>query len=172
MVTVFPLSESRSAALLRLRWVLWLSVVIPALGCLAVAAYLYRQEFADGSAVVQASAAFNAVEFAGEKFTGRMFIYAFDAEAVSNGSLHAVGTLRAWHETSLAAAKTGTVQLDRDPVTWQRLTSDLWLPANTDFLLIHLMIPAKKGTSLERGFAGHYIDDVRLTLSHSPLPSK
>ena len=62
--------------------------------------------------------------------------------------------------------------LDLDPVTWQRLTSDLRLPANTDFLLINLMIPTQKGTSLEKGFAGHYIDDVRLTLSHSPLPSK
>ena len=132
----------------------------------------YRQEFADGSAVVQASAAFNAVEFAGGKFLGRMAIYAFDAESVSNGALHAVGPLRAWHETSLAAAKSGKVLLDRDPVTWQRQTCDLRLPANTDFLLIHLMIPAKKGTSPERVFAGHYIDDVRLTLSHSPLPSK
>ena len=127
----------------------------------------HRHEFADGSAVVQLSAGFNAFEFPhGETYTGKMTIHAFDAETATNGSLRAAS---AWDESCLAAASTGPTRLDRNPATWQRMTIDLRVSANTDFLLIHLMIPAGPGTHTQAGFGGHYIDDVRLTLRHSPL---
>ncbi len=127
----------------------------------------YRQEFADGSAVVQLSAGFNAFEFPhGETYTGKMTLHAFDAETATNGSLRAAS---AWDESCLGAAATGPTRLDLNPATWQWMTTDLRLPANTDFLLIHLIIPGGPGTHAQEGFAGHYIDDVRLTLRHSPL---
>ena len=126
----------------------------------------YRQEFADGSAVVQLSAGFNAFEFPqGETYTSKMTIHAFDAETATNGSLRAVS---AWDESCLATAGTGPMKLDRNPATWQQMTTDLRLPANTDFVMIHLMIPAAPRTHTQEGFGGHYIDDVRLTLRHSP----
>ncbi len=119
------------------------------------------------SAVVQLSAAFNAFEFPhGETYTGKMTIHAFAAETATNGSLRAAST---WDESCLAAASTGPTRLDRNPATWQRMTTDLRLPANTDFVMIHLMIPAAPRTHTQAGFDGHYIDDVRLTLRHSPL---
>jgi hypothetical protein len=127
----------------------------------------YRQELADGSAVVQLSAAFNAFEYPlGETYIGTITIHALDAGSVTNGSLRA---LSARDDTSLAVASTGLKRLDRNPESWQRLTGDLRVPANTDFLLIHILIPAGRGTLEKAGFGGHYIDDVRLTLRRSPL---
>ncbi len=127
----------------------------------------YRQEFADGGAVVQLSAGFNAFDFPTEEiYSAKMSIHAFDAESVTNGTLRAVS---AWDENCLAAASTGAARLDRKPATWERRTSDLRLPANTDFLLIHMMIQAGRGPRPEASFAGHFIDDVSVTLRHSPL---
>ena len=127
----------------------------------------HRQEIADGSAVVQLSAGFNAFEFPGEEiYSNRMTVHAFDAETVAKGTLR---TVSAWDEHCLATASTGATRLDRDPATWQRRTIDLRLPANTDFVMIHLMISGGLGSHPQADFAGHYIDDVRLTLRHSPL---
>ena len=87
---------------------------------------LYGQEFADGSAVVQLSALFNAFEFPrGETYVGKLSIHAFDAETVTNGSWR---TASAWDEIGLATATAGPTRLDRNPTTWQRLTGDLRLP--------------------------------------------
>ena len=86
----------------------------------------YRQEFEDGSAVVQLSAEFNAFEFpSGETYNGKMTLHAFDTETATNGSLR---TVRVWDDSCLGAAGTGPVRLDRNPATWQRLTIDLRLP--------------------------------------------
>jgi hypothetical protein len=121
----------------------------------------------DGSAVVQLSAAFNAFAYpSSETYIGTITIHALDAGSVTNGSLRAPS---ARDDTSLAVASTGGVRLDRNPATWQRLTSDLRVPANTDFLFIHILIPAGRGTREKAGFGGHYLDDVSLTLRRSPL---
>lgn len=126
----------------------------------------YRREFADGSAVVHLSAGFNAFVFPqGEDYTCRMTLHAFDAETATNGSLRNASV---WDENCLAAASAGPVRLYRNPTNWRRLHSDLRVPANTDFLLIHLTISARRGVHPVPGFGGHYIDDVRLTLRHSP----
>lgn len=128
----------------------------------------YRQEFANGSMVAQLSAGFNAFEYPrSETYIGTITIHALDGESMTNGSLRAIS---ARDDTSLAVASTGGVQLDRNPESWQRLTSDLRVPANTDFLLIHILIPAGQRTREKAGFGGHYVDEVRLTLRRSPLP--
>lgn len=126
----------------------------------------YRDQFADGLAVVQLSAGFNASEIPPrEPCWGRVGILAFNAETITNSSLH---TVRAWEEHCLASARTGAVRLDRKPERWQRLTSDLRLPPNTDFLMIHLLIHNDPRSNAPAAFTGHYLDDVRLTLRQVP----
>ncbi len=127
----------------------------------------YRQEFADGAAVVQFSAAFNAFAFPeGEAYEFKMWLYAFDAQTATNGSLR-IGNTR--NERNLAVASTGRIKLDRNPATWQRAAGDLRLPADTDFLLIHIAVRRPPNLPPKPTFAGHYLDDVRLTMRHSPL---
>lgn len=127
----------------------------------------WRQEFADGSAVVQFSAGFNAFAFTkGESYQCKIYVQAFDEETVTNGSLR-VGKTR--HDRELAIASTGRTMLDRNPVTWQLAKGELLLPPETDFLMIHIAVkraPQLPPTSI---FAGHYLDDVHLTLRHRPL---
>lgn len=129
----------------------------------------YRQEFADGSAVVQFSAAFNAFAFAqGEAYQYKMSVHALDAQTATDGSLR-VGSMRS--ERELASARTGRIRLDRNPATWQRAHGDLRVPGDTDFLLIRIALQAPPKWPAKTTFAGHYLDDVRLTLTHrSPLP--
>ena len=127
----------------------------------------YRQEFADGAAVVQFSAAFNAFAFpAGEDYEYKISLYAFDAETATNGSLRIGNTL---NERNLAVASTGRIKLDRNPATWQHAAGDLRLPADTDFLLIHIAVRRPPHLPPKPTYAGHYLDDVRLTMRHSPL---
>ena len=98
----------------------------------------YRKEFADGGAVLQFSAGFNAFAFPEkEKYRFKMSIHAFDAETATKGSWRVGNTLAA---DELAGAGAGRIKLDRNPATWQRMTGDLRLPGNTDFLLIHIAI--------------------------------
>lgn len=127
----------------------------------------YRREFADGCAVVQFSAAFNAFSFPeGEAYECKMGVQAFDAQTATDGSLR-MGNTRIDRE--LAGASTGRIKLDRNPATWQRMTGDLRLPPETDFLLIHIVIQRPHNLPPSPTFAGHYLDDVRLTLRRSPL---
>ena len=130
----------------------------------------YRSELADSSAVAQFSAAFNAIEFpAGEIYEAAMTLYAFDSEAARNDFFRGVGHMSHNAEGCLAVARAGKLKLDRNPATWQRLTSDLRLPANAEFLMIQITIPSKRGEQVQKGFAGHYVDDARLSLRHSPV---
>ena len=128
---------------------------------------LYRQEFMDNAAVVQLSAAFNTFEFpAGEAYEYKMSLYALDAQTATNGSLRIGNTL---NEHNLAVASTGRIRLDRNPATWQRAVGDLRIPAETDFLLIHIEVRRPPNLPSKPTYAGHYLDDVRLTMRRSPL---
>lgn len=127
----------------------------------------YREQCADGGAVVQFSAGFNAAVFSrGDSYRCKMSLPAFDAQTVAAGPLH-IDDMREGDE--LAAARTGKMKLDRDPATWQRVVGDLRLPANTDFVMVHLTVHHVGGTSPQGTSAGHYTDDVRLTLGRSQL---
>ncbi|MEO6750391.1 MAG: hypothetical protein ABIP85_01310, partial [Chthoniobacteraceae bacterium] len=68
----------------------------------------------------------------------------------------------------LAVAKAGGMRLDRDPATWQRVTGDLRLPVNADFIMAHISIHHARGPSPRGTFGGHYVDDVRLTMTRRP----
>jgi hypothetical protein len=126
----------------------------------------FRQELEGGSAVVQLSAAFNAFVYPrDEDYTARVTLHAFDAASATASTLH---TASVRDENCLAAASAGPVRFNRKPKEWRRLTSDLRVPANTDFVLIHLIISPGRETPTKEGFSGHYLDDVRLTLRRSP----
>jgi hypothetical protein len=126
----------------------------------------YRQEFADGGAVVQLSAGFNTFEFpADERYECSLTLYALDAESVKNGSVHSGFML---NEAPLGSQKR-RMRLDRSPATWQRLTSELRLPPDTDFLMVRICIQYAVKSAPRQTFAGHYVDDVRLTMARRNL---
>ncbi len=129
----------------------------------------YRADIADGGAVVQFSAGFNAFEFSGdEDDEAKMSIQAYDTETATNGSLR-VGNTRTAGD--LAGAGSGRILLDRNPATWQRMTGDLRLPPDTEFLLIRIALGPRGPSPARPRFDGHYIDDVRVTMMRrNPLP--
>ncbi len=122
----------------------------------------YRQEIADGGAVVEVSASFNAIPFPeDEKYGCAVSIFALDAEMATNGSTRSGSTLMT---DALAMTRSDRGRLiDREPTTWQRVTSDLRLPPDTDFVMIRLHINRSR-RSPGITFAGHYADDVRVSL--------
>ena len=123
----------------------------------------YRREFADGGAVVQLSAAFNAFSFpAEEAFVCSVSLQALDAETAINGSTRIGETLLI---DCLAMARNSRLKVDRDPATWQRLNAELRLPSNTDFILIRIALAHTNQAQRRESFDGHYLDGVRLTLA-------
>jgi hypothetical protein len=129
----------------------------------------HRQEFIDGGAVVQASASVNAMLFPdSERYGCAISIYALDAESVPDSASY-IGT--ALGNDANAMARSSRTKLDRDPAHWQRLTTEMRLPANTEFLVVRLHINQLFESDGSSVFTGSYADDVRVTLTRrSPLP--
>ncbi len=127
----------------------------------------YRREFADGGAVAQLSAALNAQAFPQDRsYFEFLQIHALDTAMVA--------ALKQRHRTevnnsSLALTRSAGVELDRDPATWQRIDCEQRLPGNADLLLIEIGLKQMPKTNQSAEFAGHYLDDVRLTLARRPL---
>jgi len=120
-----------------------------------------REAIADGTATVDWSAWFNCVEESSEKptqFEASMWAFTGEPSVVRAnwvGNLHQELAYSTWRVTA-----------DRDPKTWQKISGSLIVPPDTDFLVIELKaIPGEK-TPQEKPyrFAGHYADDVQLTL--------
>jgi hypothetical protein len=129
----------------------------------------YQREFADGGAVVQLSAAFNAFAFPTEEaFGGSVAVHALNAATAVDGS-----RLSEWsvESESLAMARNHRLNLDRAPGTWQRLDTELRLPPNTEFLLIRISVNHSTPSQRRASFDGHYVDNVRLSMARrAPLP--
>jgi hypothetical protein len=125
-----------------------------------------RGEIADGTAVVEATAAFNAAEFPeSESYGFAISLFALDADSVPEHAGRLGSTLT---NEALAMSRSGRTQLDRDPATWQRVTSELRLPPNAEFLVVRLHINQLTGSATGNIFTGSYVDDVHVTLSHRP----
>jgi len=125
----------------------------------------YRNEFNDGGAVVQVSVALNAYEFPeNEAYFCTVALHALDAETATNGSTRSAETL---NSGCLAMARNSRMKLDRNPATWQRLSSELRLPPATDFLLIHIGVGHATKAQRKESFDGHYLDDVRISLTQT-----
>lgn len=129
----------------------------------------FRGEFADGAAVVEVSGSFNASAFSDpEKYGCAISLYALDESSVPDraGRLGSILTNEA-----LAMARSSRTQLDRDPSTWQRVTTELRLPATTEFLVVRLHISQAFESTERSVFTGSYVDDVRVVLTRrAPLP--
>ena len=128
-----------------------------------------RQDFSDGESVVQASASVNAVPFSEqEKFGCAISLFALDAESLPESASY-LGT--ALESEANAMARSSRTKLDRDPASWQRLTTEMRLPANAEFLVVRLHINQNFESDGSSVFTGSYADDVRVTLTQrSPLP--
>ena len=133
----------------------------------------FRSGFSDGGAVVQLTAMFNAVSFpADENFSATLTIFALDAGLVGNEKVKGENVLST---ESLAYSRSSKVAMDRDPATWQKVSNELRLPADTDYLMIRMgMSNDTKSKSTRRdSFAGHFADKVQLVIARRaeiPVP--
>jgi hypothetical protein len=126
-----------------------------------------RQDFSGGEAVIQASASVNATPFPEhEKFGCAISLFALDAESLPESASY-VGT--ALESDAHAMARSSRTKLDRAPGSWQRLTTELRLPPNTEFLVVRLHINQNFESDGSSIFTGSYVDDVRVTLSQRNL---
>jgi len=134
----------------------------------------HRGDSAGGDAIVQVSALFNAArpdaQAAGdaEKYHYSLSLYALDAAAAADGSNRGAA---AQVERALAVTRRSNDVLDHDPRSWQKMSAELRLPSNADFLLLRIAV-AHAGPSRNAGgrdtFAAHYADEVRVVLAHRP----
>ncbi|QDU26886.1 hypothetical protein ETAA8_19700 [Anatilimnocola aggregata] len=123
----------------------------------------YREQLASGTVVVRLSAAFNAVPFPeSEQYRCSIGIHALTADLTVSPTALA-GAMQV--NGALAMARQSCPRLDRDPRTWQHVEGSLQLPAETEFLLIHLGVNHIPKFQRSVEFAGHFLDDVQITLS-------
>ena len=98
----------------------------------------FRTDIVDHRSVVQVSASMNATPFPeDEKYGCSISVYALDADSVPDSPLK-IGTTVTVNSTAMA--RSVSTKLDTDPSRWQRLTAELQLPPNTEFLVIRLHI--------------------------------
>jgi hypothetical protein len=130
-----------------------------------------QREYADGGAVVQWAAGFNAFEFpASESYAGLMSLHALDAERVTGGFMDDRQMLNA---ESLAMASSSRLPLGRSPATGQRPTTEVRLPSHTEFLLIRAGVTHVTKAQRRSEFDGHYLDGVRVVVTRrAPLPER
>lgn len=129
----------------------------------------FRSELTDGQAVIEVSASFNATAFPlSESYGCAISLYALDADSVPDRAGRLGSTLT---NEALAMARSGRATLDREPATWQRLTTELRIPSNAEFLVVRLHINQLFDSVSDAVFTGSYVDDVRVTLvRRAPLP--
>lgn len=145
----------------------------PAGGHIAVVYHLidlrpWHGELSDGAGVVEVSASFNAAEFPeDERYGCAVSLYALDADSVPDRIGRLGSTLT---NDALAMARSYNTKLDHDPSSWQRLTSELRLPPNAEFLVVRLHINQVFESRENAVFTGSYADDIRVTLTRrAPL---
>lgn len=129
-----------------------------------------RRELAGGEAIVQLSVLFNAAPSGeAENYHASLALYALDAATAADGTLQSGPVLL---ERAQAVTRRSNQVLDRDAGTWQKMSTDLRLPPNTDFLLLRIAVahgPATKNSVGHETFAAHYADEVRVVLTHRPF---
>lgn len=128
----------------------------------------FRREFADGSAVVQATALFNAAaSVEDDPFYCTLTIFALDAATVNRGPLNSENFLS---RESLAFSRSSRLKLDRAPATWQKVSNELRVPPETDFLMVRMGVSNDSRQPGQRtdSFAGHYADQMQMLLARRP----
>ncbi len=129
----------------------------------------YRPELASGDAVVQVSARFNAAPFPDDQtYRCSISLFAFDQATAIDNSSQAIPTLI---DRALATTRRSNDLLDHDSHTWQKVSADLRLPPDTDFLLLRIAIGHGNATRKSPGhetFAAHFADGVQVSLTRRP----
>lgn len=128
-----------------------------------------RGEYADGAGVVEVSASFNASAFPDtQKYGCAISLYALDEESVPDRAGRLGSNLT---NEALAMARSSRTQLDHAAATWQRVTTEMRLPANAEFLVVRLHISQAFESADTPVFTGSYVDEVRVSLTRrAPLP--
>lgn len=123
-----------------------------------------RGEFADGAGVVEVSAGFNASTFpADERYGAAISLYALDADSLPDRSGRLGSTLS---NEALAMARSSRTDLDRDPASWQRATTEIRLPSEAQFLVVRLHVSQAFESGDNPVFTGAYVDQVRVSFLH------
>lgn len=127
-----------------------------------------RSELADGEAVAQLSAMFNAAPSPGENYNASIALFALDAATATDGALTSGAEL---FDRALAVTRRSNQTLDRSATTWQTMWTDLRLPPGADYLLVRLAVahsePNRRGPGHEV-FAAHFVDQVRVIVTRRP----
>lgn len=124
-----------------------------------------RHKFAKDSTFVHASALFNmSPRPNNEEFRYSVRVMALTSDVVSHPVLFDVPMI----DDYASAMARQNLKLDNDPQTWELGECELRLPADTDYVLIHVSITYGHGKDAIRRitFPGHFVDDIRITLSH------
>jgi len=127
----------------------------------------YRAAIESGRVVAHAEAWFNqVVPGAGEEFAGGVTLFAFARDP----RVHRSETWNAWYEGHLGLSGQQQERTDRDPATWERVSTRLPLPSATRFLVVHIRVNRTKPepTATPVTFAGSYVDDVKAELLLRP----
>ena len=127
----------------------------------------YRAEIESGRVVAHAEAWFNQVApGAGEQFAGGVTLFAFARDPRDYRS----ETWNNWYEGHLGLSGQQQERTDRDPATWERVSTRLPLPSGTRFLVVHIRINRTRPepTATPITFAGSYVDDVKAELLLRP----
>ena len=124
----------------------------------------FLREANGGEVVITLSALFNTATFSEtEQYDGAVTLWALgprfptEENLMEDALAHSVGLCR---------------PLDRDPATWQSVSTRLLLPLGTEMVLLKVSFSPKpdSGESLSQApihvsFAGHFVDDVRASVS-------
>ena len=120
--------------------------------------------FREGRARVELTAGFNAVPSqADEEFRFGAQLFALEKPPEEIGASFSSTWL---YQQQVAASGQRSVRADDDPATWQLVDTELKIPPQTQFLVVHVEVarirPARSAQPVE--FAGHYVDAVELVL--------
>ncbi len=118
----------------------------------------YREGFSDGKASIQLSGLLNTV--GGAQTQGEfcsIAMYALDESTLAKSTLPS-GDIK---EDALVVAKKEIRLIDRDPVTWERVSAELNLPPTADYLVVRIDVGGDGGAALR------YLDDIRLDLARN-----
>ncbi|MSU68332.1 MAG: hypothetical protein EXS40_07120, partial [Opitutaceae bacterium] len=101
----------------------------------------YRAAIESGRVVAHAEAWFNqVVPGAGEEFAGGVTLFAFARDPRAYRS----ETWNVWYEGHLGFSGQQQERTDRDPATWERVSTNLPLPPATRFLVVQLRVNRTK----------------------------
>jgi hypothetical protein len=128
----------------------------------------WKDAFANGQTRVELTAWFNAVPGeANSKFRFGAQLFALEDSPVDLSTPSSSGWLT---PNNVAFSGHRNVWADDDSATWQRVTTELRLPPQTQFLLVHVEVARSQLSRESIEFAGHYVDAMELVLNTERKP--